>query len=192
MQYRSLEERDHGPRKLQKLGRKPIISDDVIGRAINIAEINDLSKNSATSSNQILQSIDGFRRDEQDQRGLNSLSSPVAVSASTYKRAVRRVVPIRIRRGGIQNSSRQKALVDARNAISCAATWNAVAKDIDDGRQVHSWDELSIELNGFGKKIPVFLSKFAAQVVRKRNIGPSSTINQGKRRTFKIGISKYC
>ena len=56
-----------GPRKRQKMGRKPIISDDVITNAQGVAEVKDLSKDSATSSQEILKSIDHFRRIEQDE-----------------------------------------------------------------------------------------------------------------------------
>ena len=188
---RYLDERVHGPRKRQKVGRKRIISDDVISNAQGVAEIKDLSKDSTTSSREILRSIDQFRRIEQDKAGANSLSCPPVVSTSTCKRAVRRVAPIRIRRGGVQNTSRQRALLDPRNALSCAATWNAVADGVDDGRQIHSWDELSVELNGFGKKVKLLMTAKGAKVLRKRNLTPATTRNQGKRRTLKIGISKF-
>ena len=71
--YRYLDERVHGPRKRQKVGRKLIISDDVIGNAQGIAEVKDLSKDSKTSSHEILRSIDQFRRIELDEAGTNSL-----------------------------------------------------------------------------------------------------------------------
>lgn len=191
MHRRYLDEREHGPRKRQKMGRKPIISDDVITNAQGVAEVKDLSKDSATSSQEILKSTDHFRRIEQDEAGSNSLSCPPVASDSTYKRAARKVAPIRIRRGGVQSSSRQRALLDPRNALSCAATWNAVVDGIDDGRQVHSWDELSVELNGFGKKVKLYMSEKGSKALRKRNLTPATTRNQGKRRTFKMGISKF-
>ena len=191
MYDRYLDERVHGPRKRQKVGRKRIISDDVISNAQGVAEIKDLSKDSMTSSREILRSIDQFRREEQDKAGANMLSCPPVVSTSTCMRAVRRVAPIRIRRGGVQNTSRQRALLDPRNALSCAATWNAVADGVDDGRQIHSWDELSVELNGFGKKVKLLMTAKGAKVLRKRNLTPATTRNQGKRRTLKIGISKF-
>ena len=179
-----------GPRKRQKMGRKPIISDDVITNAQGVAEAKDLSKDSATSSQEILKSIDHFRRIEEDEAGADSLSCPPVASDSTYKRAARKVAPIRIRRGGVQNSSRQRALLDPRNALSCAATWNAVV-DGDDGRQVHCWEELSVELNGFGKKVKLYMSEKSSKALRKRNLTPATTRNQGKRRTFMMGISKF-
>ena len=191
MYHRFLDEREHGPRKRQKMGRRPIISDDVISNAQGIAEVKDLSKDSATSSHEILRSIDQLRRSEQDESGSNSLSCPPVVSDSTYKRAVRRVAPVRIRRGGVQNTSRQRALLDPRNALSCAATWNAVADGADDGRQIHSWDELSVELNGFGKKVKLLMTAKGAKTLRKRNLTPATIRNQGKRRTLKLGISKF-
>ena len=110
---------------------------------------------------------------------------------SIYKRAVRRVAPVRIRRGGVQNTSRQRALLDPRNALSCTATWNAVADGADDGRKIHKWDELSVELNGFGKKVKLLMTAKCAKTLRKRNLTPATTRNQGKRRTLKIGISKF-
>ena len=191
MYHRYLDEREHGPRKRQKLGRKPIISDEVISNAQGVAEVKDLSKDSATSSQEIFRSIDHFRRREQDESGFNSLSCPQDVSPKTSQRAVRRVAPVIIKRGGVQNTSRQKALLDPRDALSCAATWNAVVDGIDDARQIHSWDELSVELNGFGKEVKWFTTKKGAKVVRRRNLTQATTRNQGKRRTFKLGISKF-
>ena len=108
------------------------------------------------------------------------------VSPSTSERAVRRVTPVNIPRGGVQNTSRKKALLDPRNALSYAATWNAVVDGIDDSRQIHSWDELSLELNG-----RLYMTKKASKVTRKRNLTPAATRNQGKHRTFKMGISKF-
>ena len=92
-------------------GSQTIIS-DVISNAQGIAEVKDLSKDSTTSSHETLRSIDQFRRIEQDEAGTNSLSCPPVVSDSTCERAVHRVAPIRIRRGGVQNTSRQLALLD--------------------------------------------------------------------------------
>jgi hypothetical protein len=92
-------------------------------------------------------------------------------------------------RGAIQNSSWQNALLDPRNAISCTATWAAVTKDIDDASKIHSWDDLSIEVNGFGRKVPLLLSDYDARTVWKRNLTPATTRNQGNRRSFKIGSS---
>lgn len=186
-----MEELENGPRKRLKAGRKPIISESSLIAAREIAEVNDLSKDSATSTQSVIDSIDQCRRKEQDEKGENSLAAPVRVSASTYKRAVRKVTPVRVKRGGIQNTSRQNALLDPRNAISCAATWAAATENIHDCRQVHSWDELSIELNGFGNKVQVLMTANGARTIRKRNLTPATTRNQGKRRTFKLGISKY-
>ena len=91
----------------------------------------------------------------------------------------------------MQNSSRQRALLDPRNALSYAATWNAVVDGIDDGRQVHSWDELSVELNGFGEKVKLYMSEKGSKALLKKNLTPATTRNQGKRRTYKMGISKF-
>ena len=82
-------------------------------------------------------------------------------------------------------------MLDPRNALSCAATWNAVADGADDGRQIYSWDELSVELNGFGKKVSLLMTAKGAKTLRKRNLTPATTRNQGKRRTLRIGISKF-
>ena len=171
----------------KKRGPKRLISDDVIKNATLAAEVNDASKDSATSTATILASIDTFRRNEQS----NPLASPKTVSKSTSMRAVNRIAPVQVKSGGVQNTSRQKALLDPRNAISCAATWTAVTMGVVDPRQIHSWDELSIELNGFGKKLPLRLSAVGAKLLKKRNLTPSTTRNQGQRRTLKIGLSKF-
>ena len=170
----------------KKRGPKRIISEDVIKNARLAAEANDASKDSATSTAAILASIDSFRRNEQS----NPLAAPKAGSHSTNMRAVHDVAPVIVPSGGTQNNSRKKALLDPRNAISCAATWTAVTMGVVDPRQIHSWDELSIELNGFGKKLPLRLSAAGAKIHKKRNLTPSTTRNQGKRRTLKIGLSK--
>lgn len=170
----------------KKRGPKNLISADVIKNATQAAEVNDASKNSATSTSTILASIDKFRRDEQS----NPLASPKTVSKSTSMRAVNMVAPSVVNSGGVQNTSRQKALLDPRNALSCAATWTAVTMGVVDPRQIHSWDELSIELNGFGKKLPLRLSAVGAKLLKKRNLTPSTTRNQGQRRTLKIGLKK--
>ena len=188
---RHFDEQENGPRKRLKAGRRPIISESSLNAAREIAEVNDLSKDSVTSPQCVIDSIELCRRREQDDNGGNLLAAPVRVSMSTYRRAVRKVTPIRVMRGAIQNSSRQNALLDPRNAISCAATWAAVTKDVDDARQIHSWDELSIELNGFGRKAPLLLSGNGARTIRRRNLTPATTGNQGKRRSFKIGLSKF-
>ena len=136
--------------------------------------------------------MDRLRRREQDECNENALSNPSSISRSTAQRALRKIAPVRIAHGGVQNSSRQRALMVPHNAISCAATWSAVTEDVDDRRQIHSWDELSIELNGFGKKTKLLLTSSGAAKLHNRNLHPSATRNQGKRRTFKIGIRTFC
>lgn len=148
-------------------------------------------QDSATTSRQILDNVDRLRRREQDECNENALSNPKCISRSTAQRALRKIVPKRIAHGGVQNSSRQRALMVPHNAISCAATWSAVTEDVDDRRQIHSWDELSIELNGFGKKTKLLLTSSGAAKLHNRNLHPSTTRNQGKRRTFKIGIRTF-
>ena len=54
-----------------------------------------------------------------------------------------------------------------------------------------SWDDLSIEVNGFGRKVPLLLSDYGSRTVWKRNLTPATTRNQGRRISFKIGISKF-
>ena len=52
-------------------------------------------------------------------------------------------------------------------------------------------DELSVELNGFRKKVKLLMTAKNAKVLLRRNLPPATTRNQGKRRTFKMGISKF-
>ena len=174
---RYIEEKANGKRVPKKRGPKRLISDDVIKNATLAAEVNDASKDSATSTATILASIDTFRRNEQS----NPLASPKAVSKSTSMRAVNRIAPVQVKSGGVQYTSRQKALLDPRNAISRAATWTAVTMGVVDPRQIHSWDELSIELNGFGKKLPLRLNAVGAKLLKKRNLTPATTSNQGQK-----------
>ena len=187
---RKLSEIDSGPSPTPKRGRRRLISLAVIETARKQAEERDLSKGSATSAQEVLDSVDRHRRAEMEQKNLNSHAVLQAMSSSTRKRVLKDIVPMRIRSGGSQSKSRQKALLDPRNAISCAATWSAVTEGVIDPRQIHSWDELSVELNGFGNKIPIWASDLGVKRMRKINLNPSATLNQGKRRTIKFGISK--
>lgn len=65
---------------------------------------------------------------------------------------MKQVTPVTVANGSIQNASRQWALRDARNAISCAASWTAISPGIQNGNFFHSWDECSVMLNSFDKK----------------------------------------
>ena len=188
---RALDQPENEPLPERKKGRKSIVSTETIDKTRKHAEERDLAKDSATSSSEVLDVLDSNRRTELEARGGNLLGTLKPYSPSTKKRLLRKIVPVRPRSGGKQCKSRQGALLDPRNAISCAATWSAVTTGVIDPRQIHSWDELSVELNGFGKKTKLYMTKFGAAILKKRNLNPATTINQGKRRTIKFGISEF-
>ena len=179
MSCRVLDEKETGPSTPRKKGRKLLISEEIINESKLIAEANDLKKDSASSSQTFLDNVDRLRRLKHEKMDMNVFSKPANLSRSTEQRALRKIVPVRLK-GGLQNTSRQRALLAPHNAISCAATWTAVAEGIDDPRQIHSWDELSIELNGFGRKAQLLLTESGAAKLKKRNLCPSATRNQGK------------
>ena len=187
---RALDQPENEPLPECKKGRKSIVSPEAIEKTRKHAEERDLAKDSATSSNVVLDVLDSNRRTELEDRGGNRLGTLKAISPSTKKRLMRLIAPNRVKSGGVQSTSRQRALLDPRNAISCAATWSAVTTGVVDPRQIHSWDELSVELNGFGKKKKLYMAEAGAAVLKKRNLNPATTLNQGKRRTIKFGISE--
>ena len=151
---RALDQPENEPLPDRKEGHKSIVSLDAIKTTRTHAEERDLAKDSATSSNIVLDVLDSNRRTELEARGGNRLGSLKPINFSTKKRLMHLIAPNRVQSGGVQPTSRQRTLLDPRNAIFCAATWSAVTvtTGVVDPRQIHSWDELSVELNGFGKK----------------------------------------
>ena len=188
--FRTLDEIQNGPPPKKKKGRRSIVSTDVINKSRDVAEERDLAKDSATSGKEILEDLDNHRRTELEENKQNRHATLPPLSTSTKRRYLKNIVPIRVKCGGVQSTSRQRALQDPRNALSYAATWSAVTASVVDPRQVHSWDKLSVELNGFGQKKKLYLSKAGSKRLSNRNLNPATTANQGKRRTIKFGISK--
>lgn len=81
--------------------------------------------------------------------------------------------------------------MDARNAISCAASWNAVSEGILKGNFVHSWDECGVMIHSFAERQPVKCTTNGREGLTRKNLTPATTANQHQRRTLKIGLSKH-
>lgn len=173
-------------------GRPRAISQEVINEAIAAAEERDLRKDSCTSGADVMAVVDGFRRQEQTQLGRNPHARLPKLSRSTCARVVREVTPVTVTNGSVQNPSRQRALRDARNAISCAATWLAVSEGIQNGNFVHSWDECGVMLNAFSEKQTVKCTASGRAKLSERNLAPATTAIQHQRRMLKLGLSKCC
>lgn len=173
-------------------GRPRAVSDGVIEEAIAAAEERDLRKDSCTSGADVMSVVDKLRREEQNQLGRNPHASLPVLSRSTCARLVKRVTPNTVKNGSIQNPSRQRALRDARNAISCAATWLAVSDGILNGNFVHSWDECGVMLNAFNEKQTVKCTASGRRKLSERNLAPATTETQQQRRMLKLGLSTYC
>jgi hypothetical protein len=187
---RTLADIQNGPSVKKKRGRRRLVSTDAVKKTTDVAEERDRAKDSASSIEEILEDLDGHRRTELENTGLNRHATLRSLSTTTKWRLMQEIAPVRVKCGGFQSTSRYRALQDPRNALSCAATAKVTAK-VKDPRQIHSWDELSVELNGFGKKKKVYLSTVGSAALSKRNLNPATTTNQGKRRTIKFGISEY-
>lgn len=121
----------------------------MIEAAKKSAYLRDVNKNSFTSPAQVMNSINELRQQELEVAGLNRHNKLKVVSENTARRAINLVTPVSFASGRVQNSSRQRALTDPKNAISCAAVWSAVTEGLLSGKFLHSWDEVSIELNTF-------------------------------------------
>ena len=123
--------------------------------------------------------------------GLNPYRVLPVLSRSTESRVVKKVTPQRTKNGSIQNPRTQRALSDARNAISCAARWLAVSDGIENGNSVHSWDECRVMLNAFNEKQTVMCTAAGRKKLAARNLAPATTEIQHQRRMLKLGLSKH-
>ena len=171
--------------------RPAAVSERVILAAREEAVARDLWKDSCTSTDDIIAIVDEFRRIEVSEMGGNPLADLPTVSPSTKRIWRLRIAPIRAPNGGVQNSSRQRALMDSRNALSCAASWPVVSAGITNGKFIHSWDECSVSLNSFNETQPLWCSVEGRQLLNDNNLIPASTETQSQRRMLKIGLSKF-
>ena len=114
------------PASRSALGRPAAVSQSVLRAAIEEAEARDLRKDSYTSTDGVIAIVDEFRRIEATEKGRNPLTRLPALSKITKRNEVMQVAPVKVPNGGVQNSSRQRALMDSRNALSCAAFWPVV------------------------------------------------------------------
>lgn len=140
---------NENPAPNAKRGRPNSISDDIIQEAIQIAERRDLSKDSCTSTADVMDIVNDLRHKEEERNGRNPLAALPPLSYSTMRKIAMQVAPESVKSGAIQNASRKRALCDPRNAISCAAVWTVVVADIGNGKFIHSWDEVGVMLNAF-------------------------------------------
>ena len=172
-------------------GRPPAVSKSVIKKAIAAAKERDLNKDSFTSNSDVMELVNDLMREEQEELGHNPLAHPQNFCRGTEGKIVKLIVPVNVPNGSIQNASRQRALRDTRNAISCAASWNAVAAGVPNGRFVHSWDECGFSLNAFNEKQEVKCTVEGRELLEVRNLAPSITETQEQRRMLKMGLSKF-
>lgn len=173
------------------VGRPPAVSEAVISASRTEALTKDLEKDSLTSVDDLMEMVDRHRISEEEAQGRNPLARLRPLSASTQRKLVKRIAPLHVRNGGVQNSSRRRALKDSRNAISCAATWPAVAEGITNPKFIHSWDECSVMLNAFDEKQDLFCTEEGRAILEEENLTPATTETQAQRRMFKIGLSKF-
>jgi hypothetical protein len=172
-------------------GRPPAVSEAVIIAARAEALQKDLEKDSLTSTGDLMGMVYRQMANEDEMQGRNPLARQRPLSASTQRKLVKRIAPVHVRNGGVQNSSRRRALKDSRNAISCAATWPAVAGGITNPKFIHSWDECSVMLNAFDEKQDLLCTEEGRKILEEENLTPATTETQGQRRMFKIALSKF-
>ena len=165
-------------------GRPPAVSKSVIKKAIAVAEERDLNKD-------VMAMVSDLMLEQQEEMGHNPRAVLPTFARSTQGKIVKQITPVNLANGSIQNASGQRALKDARNAISCAATWNAVAAGVPNGRFVHSWDECRIMLNAFGEKQSVKCTSAGRNKLLAKNLAPATTQTQQQRRMLKMGLSKF-
>ena len=89
-------------------GRPSAVSQDIIRASVLTCEKRDLQKNSCTSAAEVMCVVNRHRREELERLGSNPRAKLPSLSRSTMNRIVRRVTPISISNGSIQNTSRQK------------------------------------------------------------------------------------
>ena len=172
-------------------GRPAAVSQSVLRAATEEVEARDLRKDSCTSTDDVIAIVDEFRRIEATEKGRNPLARLPALSKSTKRNVVMQVARVKVPNGGVQNSNRQKALIDSSNALSCAASWPVVSAGISNGKFIHSWDECSVMLNSFNEKQTLRCSVKGRRSLSQNNLMPASTETQSQRRMLKIGLSKF-
>ena len=173
-----------------KKGRPAAVSKSVIKKAIAVAEERDLRKDSFSSNSDVMAMVNDLRREEQEEMGHNPRATLPTFCRSTQEKIVNQITPMNVPNGSIQNASRQRALKDPRNAISCATSWNAVAAGVPNGRFVHSWDEVGVTLNAWGDQQPVKCTVEGREELDRRNLAPATSETQEQRRMLKMGLSK--
>jgi hypothetical protein len=167
------------------------VSQEIIVQAIAIAEDKDLSKDSCSCNADVMSIVNDLRSKEQTAMGRNPYAYLKRFSRSTVGKIVRQITPVSVRNGSVQNASRQRALKDPRNAISCAASWSAVADGVPSGEYVYSWDECGVMLNEFSEKQKVKCTKKGRNRLREKNLAPAVTETKEKRRMFQLGLRKF-
>jgi hypothetical protein len=172
-------------------GRPAAVSKTVINKAIAVAEERDLNKDSFTSNSDVMALVDSLMREEQEELGHNPRATLPTLCRSTQGKIVKQITPVIVSNGAIQNASRQRALKDPRNAISCAASWNAVAAGVPNGNFVHSWDECAVMLNAFGEKQSVKCTAAGRSKLSAKNLAPATTETQQQRRMLKMGLREF-
>jgi hypothetical protein len=89
-------------------GRPSAVSQDIIRASVLTCEERDLQKNSCTSAADVMSVVNRHRREELEKLGRNPRARLPSLSRSTINRIVRRVTPITVLNGSIQNTCRQK------------------------------------------------------------------------------------
>lgn len=172
-------------------GRPASVSIEVITAASLIAEDRDMMNDSFASNEDLMSVVDSLRREEQEKQGKNPLARLPVLSKSTTTKIVKLITPVTVINGSVPNTTRRKALLDARNAISCAACWNAITEGIVNGKFVHSWDECGVILNAFKETRKFKFTAAGRKKLAEKNLTPSTTEIQQQRRMLKMGLSKF-
>jgi hypothetical protein len=145
--------------------------------------------------------VDKHRMNEEEAQGRNPLARLRPLSASTQRKLAKIIAPIQVRNGGVQNSSRRRALKDSRNAISCAATWPAVAEGTTMTQQPNDAGHMHKTLKKCfkGKKyrgrevvVPPYLVGFD-ETLAERGVEPGSLSSYWKALCyFETALSRAC
>lgn len=166
-------------------GRKPLLSTEGCARFVQMVHDAALELNCVEKRFQALGLFKQCIRDESDNGCWNG-----EINARTFERYLRSLELVTIDRGDVKNSSRHNAYMVIRNFLSFVCMVRVLYQRVNP-LMFFSFDDFTVQLNGWEEKPTVLATKKSKKVLKDLNMGASTTKDGGKRRVvvFNCAIS---